>query len=226
MVEFVAESFWDLMMRGGKVMWPLLALSVIGLGLVLERCWFWIRTNRPRELARVREMGRLLRRGESERARELAKQDRTVYGQAVLRLLEEPYSEALAIEAVESQRRELERFMPTLSTIITAAPMLGILGTVTGIIASFNILGQAGVVATPEKVSAGIAEALLTTVAGLVIAIAVLFPYNAFRAQIEWTVARIESLAAAAAHARSSAWGGTSRDPVPPTAEGSQHRGG
>ncbi|MEX0887620.1 MAG: MotA/TolQ/ExbB proton channel family protein, partial [Phycisphaeraceae bacterium] len=98
-------------------------------------------------------------------------------------------------------RRRIERFLPTLSTIITAAPMLGILGTVLGIIASFDLLGARPDATDPRQVSQGIAEALLTTAAGLVIAVFTLFPYNAFRAQIDRTLARLEALAAAATSA-------------------------
>ena len=86
--------------------------------------------------------------------------------------------------------------MGTLSTIITAAPMLGILGTVTGLIQAFNILSDEGV-SDPRAISPAVAEALITTAAGLVIAIGVLFPYNAFRAQLDRTLSRIESLIAA-----------------------------
>ena len=74
--------------------------------------------------------------------------------------------------------------MPVLDTIITIAPMLGILGTVTGIIASFDMLGLAGV-EEPKAVVAGIAQALITTAAGLGISIATVFPYNYFSARIE-----------------------------------------
>ena len=110
----------------------------------------------------------------------------------------ERITEALAVDAVESQRRRLERFMPTLSTIITAAPMLGILGTVLGIISSFEVLSEQSAAAggtDPRSVSLGIAEALITPAAGLIVSLLTLFPYNAFRAQIERTLTRLETLA-------------------------------
>ena len=88
--------------------------------------------------------------------------------------------------------------MPTLGTIITAAPMLGILGTVMGIISSFEVLSAKELSTKPAEVGAGIAEALLTTVAGLVVAIVTLFPYNAFRAQIDRVYGRIDTIIASA----------------------------
>jgi biopolymer transport protein ExbB len=192
------SGFLDLMARGGPVMWPLLALSVVALTLALERAWFFFTTNRGARLERVARMASLLRQGQHDAARQLAAGDNSLYGDVVLRLLSEPLSDAAAVDAVESQRRRLERFMPTLSTIITAAPMLGILGTVLGIISSFQILSDATSATDPRAVSAGIAEALITTAAGLVVALLALFPFNAFRAQIDRTLSRIESLASAA----------------------------
>lgn len=88
--------------------------------------------------------------------------------------------------------------MPTLSTIITVAPMLGILGTVLGIISSFELLSDQATTADPRSVSQGIAEALITTAVGLVIAIFTLFPYNSLRAQVNRTLSAIESLTWAA----------------------------
>lgn len=186
------------MQRGGVVMWPLLVLSLLAVTLLFERAWFYFRTNNPARLRRVEHLGSLLRQNELGRARDVAAADGSVYGDVVRRILAEPISEAAATDAVEAQRRRLERFLPTLSTIITAAPMLGILGTVLGIIASFEVLSDQTSVTDPRLVSQGIAEALITTAAGLVVAVATLFPYNALRAQVDRTLSRIESLGSAA----------------------------
>lgn len=183
-------------------MWPLLALSLLGAALTVERVWFWVRTNSRGRLALVERLSRLLREGRLSEAGALARGDGSVYGKVVKNLLSERASEALVVQVVETHRSGLERFMPTLSTIITAAPMLGILGTVTGIISSFQILADVSMTADPRDVGHGIAEALLTTAAGLVIAIGVLFPYNGFRAQIDRTLGRIDLLIAAAGEGR------------------------
>lgn len=200
-IEIASDAFWDLMERGGPVMWPLLALSLLAVTLLFERCWFWIKTNRPSQLSRLRRIGELLRHSETSGIRAMIDNDSSVYGRVVVALLDETdYSaEARLVQAVESQRPRLERFMTTLSTIITAAPLLGILGTVMGIISSFRVLAEQVTPTDPRSVSQGIAEALLTTAAGLTIALITLFPYNAFRGQIGRTLSRIETLAAAAA---------------------------
>ncbi|MEX0777727.1 MAG: MotA/TolQ/ExbB proton channel family protein [Phycisphaeraceae bacterium] len=212
---FLWQTYAYLMQRGGWVMWPLLGLSVVGLALIIERIWFWARLNGRGRLARVRRMANLLRQGDRHTAGQLAADDAGLYGRVVQGLLAEKFSDALATEVVEAQRRRLERFMPTLSTIITAAPMIGILGTVVGIINSFELLSQRGLTTDMGRVGEGIAQALITTAAGLVIALIVLFPYNAFRAQIEWTLGRIESLVAAAARS-AAAPAGPSSSSAPP----------
>lgn len=196
----LAQSAGDLLSRGGPIMWPLLALSLLGVTLCVERTWFWLATHRPGRLARLRRWQALIAAGDVAAARESCRDDHSVYGRLAHALLEAHADdrplEPAAAAALDAQQARIERFMPTLSTIITAAPMLGILGTVVGIIASFQILGADQTATDPRAVSQGIAEALLTTAAGLVIAIVVLFPYNAFRAQIERSLGRLEQLAA------------------------------
>ena len=84
--------------------------------------------------------------------------------------------------------------MAILDTIITMAPLLGILGTVTGIIQSFDLLGQLQV-EDPRGVADGIAEALITTAAGLVIALGTLLPFNYFISRIQRETRRLEQVA-------------------------------
>ena len=196
------DHFMSFMTRGGYIMWPLLLLSLVSMTLAFERCWFWLATNWPGRSQWVARVSKLLRQGNLEGAKALSQADKTVYGKVVLELLAEPYSEALSADVVQAVRGQIDRFMPTLSTIITAAPMLGILGTVTGIIASFQVLSsQAMSVNDPAAVSSGIAEALLTTVAGLIVALFTLFFFNAFAAQADRTLGRFETLIAAVAKA-------------------------
>ena len=84
--------------------------------------------------------------------------------------------------------------MSILDTLITVAPLLGIFGTVTGIIHSFDVLGTSGI-ENPHMVTAGIAEALITTAAGLGIAIFSIFPYNYFNSRVESAAIAIEKYA-------------------------------
>ncbi|MCP4833610.1 MAG: MotA/TolQ/ExbB proton channel family protein, partial [Phycisphaera sp.] len=111
---------------------------------------------------------------------------------------EEGVDEATVAVLSEEIRPRFERGLLLLSTIVTAAPMLGILGTVIGIIRSFELLGGDATITDPNQVSGGIAEALITTAAGLVVALLALFPYMLFRGRQERALGRLESLATAA----------------------------
>jgi len=98
--------------------------------------------------------------------------------------------ESAAVDEIQRMRR----MMPVLDTMITVAPLLGIFGTVIGIIVSFDALRSTGI-EQPHAVTAGIAQALITTAAGLGIAILSLFPYNYFNSRIDAAVLRIEKYA-------------------------------
>lgn len=194
----LVDTLNQLLERGGVVMIPLLALSVISLALILERAWFWIGQHRRASLRRLTRTTDALRQGEPERARRQVEGHRGIYDQVTRHLLAHRGSEASAVEIVETLRPRFERFMVSLSTIISAAPVLGILGTVIGIIRSFELLGDERTLTDPSLVSAGIAEALLTTAIGLVILLMTLFPYMIFRGQVDRMLGRLETLAAAA----------------------------
>ncbi len=185
--------------RGGFVMLPLLFLSVVSLTLVTERICFWVTVHRARPLRRLQQVKDALRKGDLDLARKISASDRSPYGNVAQLLIREGATDAVAVEAIEAERPKFDRFMVSLSTIITAAPLLGILGTVVGIIRSFRILGGGeGDLTDPSVVSLGIAEALLTTALGLVVALITLFPYMVFRGQVDRAIGRVETLVAAA----------------------------
>jgi len=197
------EQVWDtlavLIERGGWVMFPLIFLSVISVALCLERMWFWRRMRRAMPRDRLATLAAGLRAGDAGIVDQLLRRDRSIFGELVRQMRAEAHGpEAVAIEVVEDLRSRFERFMPTLSTIITAAPLIGILGTVIGIIESFELLGETRMVTDPREVSSGIAQALLTTAAGLIIALITLFPYMIFKGHIDRAMGQFEVLIAAA----------------------------
>ena len=102
-------------------------------------------------------------------------------------------SKAMEAAATDEVQR-MRRFMGVLDTMITVAPLLGIFGTVLGIITSFEMLGTAGI-QDPKAVTTGVAQALITTATGLAIAIFSVFPYNYFNARVELASLDIEKYA-------------------------------
>ena len=186
----------DLFQQGGIVMYPLIACSVISLTVILERALFWIRDKRSVDGHLVDQVLNLARTREYDKIKQ-STQGSADYVVRVLvcGLVHKDYSLSKAMEmaAIEEIKR-MKRYLPVLDTMITAAPLLGILGTVLGIIHSFDMLGKAGI-QDPQAVTSGIAQALLTTAAGLLIAIFTLFPYNYFMSKVEKAGIRIEKYA-------------------------------
>lgn len=177
-------------------MYPLVACSLISLTFIIERCLFWFRAKRGHNNPLVDEVLELARLGKYEEIKEKTQGS----GDYVVRVLvcglvhkEYSLSRAMEMAALDEVKR-MKRYLPVLDTMITAAPLLGILGTVIGIIHSFDMLGRAGI-QDPQAVTAGIAQALVTTAAGLLIAIFTLFPYNYFMSRVEKAAIRIEKYA-------------------------------
>ena len=186
----------DIFDKAGVVIYPLLICSVVSLTVILDRLLFWFLQHRRVDQNLVDEVLELARAGKYEEIR-----SRTqgvgdyVIKVLVCGLVHKDYSISKAMEmADQDEIKRMKRGLPVLDTMITAAPLLGILGTVIGIIHSFDMLGQAGI-QDPQAVTAGIAQALLTTAAGLLIAVFTLFPYNYFMSKVEKAVNRIEKYA-------------------------------
>jgi len=141
---------WELMQKGGIVMYPLLFCSILAMGVVLERFWSFRLL-----LAEGRRIG--------ETEPEQTRRER----------------------AWEAVVRRMERGLGILETIITVAPMLGLLGTILGLIVTFDVLGAGADQFSKAQLSSGLAEAMLTTAFGLFIAIPALVAYNGFRRRID-----------------------------------------
>jgi biopolymer transport protein ExbB len=185
-----------LFVSGGPLMYPLLACSIIALTVVIERGVFWLVVERQRRRQLVDEVLELCRRGEWETVREKVAGSRDyVIRILVSGILHREFSMIKAMEAAAAEElKRMRRYMGVLDTMITVAPLLGILGTVLGIINSFEMMGAAGI-EEPGKVTAGIAQALITTATGLGIAILAVFPYNYFNARVENAALIIEKYA-------------------------------
>lgn len=177
-------------------MYPLLACSLIVMTVIIERCIFWIKIEMQRSRPIVDEIMELCRCADWSAVREKAQGcNDFVVRIIVTGILHREFSMLKAMEAAAADEvQRMRRFMTVLDTMITVAPLLGIFGTVLGIITSFEMLGSAGI-DNPKAVTAGVAQALITTATGLGIAILSVFPYNYFNSKVECAALDIESYA-------------------------------
>jgi biopolymer transport protein ExbB len=182
--------------KGGPVMYPLLACSVIAVSVVIDRMIFWIKQSLQTRPLLVNEVIELYGRRDWDAIRQQTAGSKDYVVKVLISgILHREYSMVKAMESAAAEEiKRMRRFMGVLDTIITVAPLLGIFGTVIGIISSFEILGSAGI-EHPQAVTAGIAQALITTAAGLGIAILTVFPYNYFNSRVETAAQTIEKYA-------------------------------
>jgi len=172
---------------GGPVMWPLLLCSVTALTVILYKAYQFltIRGGVDTVLSRVEKCVQAGERDEAQKACESLRGPVS----AVVRtgLSRQGQSPSLVREAVEDtgmrELASLESFLPVLQTIGNIAPLLGFLGTVLGMIDAFFNVAKAGL-GDPSVISSGIAEALITTAAGLIIAVPAFVFYNYFAARV------------------------------------------
>ncbi|MGB5687197.1 MAG: MotA/TolQ/ExbB proton channel family protein, partial [Candidatus Electrothrix sp.] len=168
------------------VMWPLIACSIIVLTIILERSLFWFGMARQRNRLLRDEMLTIAEAMDWAKIEEKTKgSDDAVVQVLKIGILHRDYDMSKAMEGeARHLLKKMSQFMLVLDTMITVAPLLGILGTVIGIISSFKMLGSSGM-ADPKLVTGGIAQALITTAAGLTISIFTVFPYNYFKSRID-----------------------------------------
>ena len=179
-----------IVIKGGPVMLPLLACSIIALAVVIERILFWRRIGAR---AKAEEMLSLADRRDFAPAVELGRNaDSPLVRVLASGLAHRNPSVTKALEvAAQKEVPVLKQRLTILDTIITLAPLLGLLGTVTGMIGSFGIMSQVGI-GQPHAVTGGVAEALIATATGLLIAILTLVPYNYFSNRAEREMEEIE----------------------------------
>ena len=169
---------WEIFKTGGPVMWPILLCSIVAVAIIAERVWKLIESRQLADrhvtsLAQNSPLGRVLAAGLSNRHR----------------------SREIIKESIEDTGRhvvhELERYLNALGTVAAVTPLLGLLGTVTGIISAFNTINAQGV-GDPRALAGGIGEALITTAAGLIVAIPALMAYRHLRGRVDTLVVRME----------------------------------
>ena len=187
----------QIFLKGGPVMWPLLVTSLVALTVVFERLYFTVREALRRDPEAVALLFQHVQKGRPEEAVAVGKRSRDYVARVLTYALE--HSEVSFSNALlQSANQELQRFnrgISILDTIVTLAPLLGLFGTVTGMIHAFGLLG-ASELGAPTAITGGIAEALVATAFGLLIAMVSLLPFNFLNTQLERARAEIETAAA------------------------------
>jgi biopolymer transport protein ExbB len=172
--------------KGGPVMWPLLILSLAVVTVALERVWFMVSEARSRRPGAVETALEAMEKGKLPEALAAVRGSADFTARALAHALEHR-ERSFSNAYLQAANRELARFgrgLPVLDTSVTLAPLLGLLGTVTGMIRSFGLLGDQEL-AAPVALTGGIAEALIATAFGLLIAVVALLPFNYLNAKLE-----------------------------------------
>jgi len=177
-------------------MWPLLLTSIIAISVVLERLFFIVKEGARRDPDAVERIFSEVEGGEDDRAAAFSRESQDYVARVLAYAL--AHRELSPTSALlRAASRELNRFnrgLSILDTVITLAPLLGLLGTVTGMIRAFSLLGGQELGA-PTAITGGIAEALIATAFGLLIAIIALIPFNFLNAKMEEARHEIEDAA-------------------------------
>jgi biopolymer transport protein ExbB len=175
----------ELFANGGPIMWPILLVSFLGLTVIVERLIFIFRENGQKEPEVVEKMLESVEKGDVNGALALGKKSNDSVARILVYSLS--HKESLSNAFIRASSQELARYqqgMATLDTVITAAPMLGLLGTVTGMMKTFgSMTGDISSAAT--QITGGVAEALIATMCGLAIAVTCLLPFNYLNARSE-----------------------------------------
>jgi biopolymer transport protein ExbB len=191
------EGTWELVLKGGFVMIPIAIMLVIALYITIER-WLTISKSGQLDSNFMSSIKDMVLNDNIIGAQTLCGRTDT----PIARMLEKGISRIgnplknieVAVENVgKLEVYKLEKGMPWLATIAGAAPMLGFLGTVTGMISTFGSIARAGDQVNASALSGGIYEAMVTTVAGLVVGIFAYLAYNLLTAAIEKVVYKMEA---------------------------------
>ena len=176
--------FIDKFHRGGPVMWPILLVSIVGLTVVIERIFWWTGRWFRRDPKRIEKVFTAIENGDTAEASRLSRGSRDPVLRMMWNGLNHQHASlqgALQVAAgIEIKRAG--RFLVVMDTLVTLAPLLGLLGTITGLIRSFSFLGNEELAV--QAVTGGIAEALIATACGLGIAIFSLIPFNFFTSRV------------------------------------------
>lgn len=186
----------EILNSGGEVMWVILGVSILGLALILEAAF---RTRRARILPP--KPARILAEAQGNgNIRELLDSDGKANVHRIIQVAHRwrkgtsEQVQAAIEETVDEALWRLKRSLRPIGVLANTAPLLGLLGTVIGIIRAFEVVAEKGALGDPAKLAGGISQALLTTCFGLIVAIPMLLAYHYFTGKAETLLRRAEEL--------------------------------
>lgn len=177
----------ELFIKGGPIMWPILILSIITLGVVIERVIFLVSERLQRDKNSVESFLGLVEHGKINEAMDCGLNSRDPVARILAHGLEHR-EVSLSNALVQGAAQELDRFnrgLVVLDTAVTLGPLLGLLGTVIGMISSFGIVGASALAEQQQAITGGIAESLITVTFGLSVAIVAIIPLNYLNSMLE-----------------------------------------
>lgn len=195
------ESMWkgfEFITHGGFMMYPLLLSILVALSVILERLYtLQINFATPRHT--VLRIFEEVKSQKLQAAESVCQESRTPVADVLSAGIEHFQNPLEEMELAMKNRAEewvprLEKRIEVIDTVITAAPLMGLLGTITGMMASFQVLSEKGV-NEPNAITGGVAEALIATATGLVIALVCLVAYNYLTAKVKFFIYELESMA-------------------------------
>lgn len=183
----MGQTPMELFVHGGWIMWPILLTSFVAVTAVVERVLFLVTETMSRQPALVEQMLEKVENGDSSGAVSLGKPSKDYVARTLVYALTHKES-SLTNAFTRAANQELNRYqrgIAVLDTCITLAPLLGLLGTVLGMMNTFGALGEGDIAANAGKITGGVGEALIAVAAGLLISIAGLIPFNLLNAKVE-----------------------------------------
>ena len=180
----VANIVFQFFLKGGPVMWPILACALVAVAVVGERAFWWWRESRKRDVPRREKLLAALENADVEEGQRLTQGAEDPVIRMIRHSLNHEHT-SIPVALQMAAGIELERagrFLNVMDTLVTLAPLLGLLGTVTGLMRAFLKVGEAEL--SVMAVTGGIGEALIATACGLLIAIVSLVPLNYFSGKL------------------------------------------
>src|SRR6266705_1578891 len=182
---------------GGPIMWPILVTAIVAVAVVGERTVWWWRERRKRDPQTLEKIFAAIENGDFAEAARLAKGSEDAVIRMVWHGMNHFHSSmvgALQV-AAGAELQKAGRFLTVMDTLVTLAPLLGLLGTVSGIFRTFLSIGSATVEGATGAITGGIGEALIATMCGLAIAILALIPFNYFTRKVAQLQFELETAA-------------------------------